>query len=60
MTTGWIGIVLLPLCCVANGWCGILLGRCWLILEERFPEYKEQCRNPYPAIGFEVFGKPGR
>ncbi|KAF6025922.1 hypothetical protein EB796_015771 [Bugula neritina] len=27
---------------------------------ERFPEYQEQCRDPYPAIGFEAFGRPGR
>ena len=57
---GWIGIIVLVLSCVAVGWCGVLLGKCWLMLEERFPEYQDHCRDPYPSIGYEAFGKPGK
>ena len=60
LLSGWIGLIVLVLSCIAIGWCGVLLGKCWLMLEERFPEYQDHCRDPYPSIGYEAFGKPGK
>jgi len=57
---GWIGLAVMIFCCVSTGWCGVLLGKCWMMLEERYPEYQDHCRDPYPSIGQEAFGKPAR
>lgn len=50
--SGWIGVLVLIVCCVNAGYSGICLAKCWLILEERWPEYREKMRYPYPAIGY--------
>ncbi|XP_076330553.1 uncharacterized protein LOC143236149 [Tachypleus tridentatus] len=55
--TGWIGLVLIVFCCVNAGFCGIILGRCWTILEERWEEYEGKVRYPYPAIGLRASGR---
>ncbi|XP_023239379.1 amino acid transporter AVT1J-like isoform X1 [Centruroides sculpturatus] len=49
---GWIGILIIIVCCVNAGYAGVCLGRCWLILEERWPEYRMRMRYPYPAIAY--------
>jgi hypothetical protein len=36
------------------------LGICWVILEERWPEFREQVRDPYPAIAEKAVGRWGR
>lgn len=54
--TGWSGLPLLIMCWIDAGICGILIGKCWLILEERWPEFRESCRYPYAAIGEMAYG----
>jgi hypothetical protein len=39
---------------------GIKLGTCWVILEERWPEFREQVRDPYPSIAEKAVGPWGR
>ncbi|XP_072165258.1 uncharacterized protein [Diadema setosum] len=59
--TGWIGLFLIAVAACMLGYTGIILGRCWTIVKERFPEkYGGHTRYPYPAIGSEAFGKVGR
>ncbi|XP_033113774.1 amino acid transporter AVT1J-like [Anneissia japonica] len=58
--TGWIGIVLIIVCAMASCYTAIILGRCWMIIQNRFPRYKEHVRYPYPAIGYEAFGNSGK
>ncbi|XP_035662326.1 amino acid transporter AVT1J-like isoform X1 [Branchiostoma floridae] len=58
--TGWNGVVMLILCCAVAGHNGIMLGRCWNILQLRWPEYRDHVRDPYPAIGERAFGKVGK
>ncbi|KAG8184418.1 hypothetical protein JTE90_004588 [Oedothorax gibbosus] len=53
---GWSGIGLLIFCCVISLYSGICLGRCWTILEERYDEYKDRNRYPYPAIAERAVG----
>jgi len=61
VNAGWIGFVLIVVTCFSAGYLGIVLGRCWLLLQERKPElYAGQCRTPWAAIGFEVLGPCGR
>lgn len=49
------------LCCFVSAYTGDILGKCWTIVRERHPEFKDgKVRYPYPAIGEEAFGKLGR
>ncbi|KAK8382156.1 hypothetical protein O3P69_015248 [Scylla paramamosain] len=57
--TGWGGLGLLTGLGVCVGVCGVHLGTCWVILEERWPEYQRACRKPYPAMALRTLGKPG-
>ncbi|KAL3270122.1 hypothetical protein HHI36_009180 [Cryptolaemus montrouzieri] len=57
--TGWIGIILLPVLCFNAGFSGVKLGQCWEIIEERFPEFRVQTRNPYATIAHAAFGSVG-
>ncbi|XP_022112040.1 amino acid transporter AVT1E-like [Acanthaster planci] len=59
-SAGWSGILLLIFCAFLSAYTGIVLGRSWQILKDRFPFYREHIRYPYPAIGFEAMGKAGR
>ncbi|XP_054713396.1 uncharacterized protein LOC129222860 [Uloborus diversus] len=55
--SGWGGVALLLFCCISTLYSGIVLGKCWMILEERYDEYKkEKNRYPYPAIAYRAFG----
>ncbi|XP_071495864.1 uncharacterized protein [Diadema antillarum] len=57
---GWFGLPLIIVGAFMSGYTGIILGRCWTIVKERFPEkYGGHTRYPYPAIGSEAFGKLG-
>ena len=58
--TGWFGIVLILLFTINAGFSGTRLGLCWLMLEERYQEFRGEVRDPYPAIGGKALGKPGR
>lgn len=53
---GWWSLPLLAMCAFDAGISGILIGKCWLILEERWSEFREDCRYPYPAIGKMAYG----
>ncbi|XP_045138355.1 amino acid transporter AVT1J-like [Portunus trituberculatus] len=57
--TGWAGVPLMVLLCLAVGFAGTRLGMCWVLLEERWPEYHRPCRRPYPAIARRALGKAG-
>ena len=56
LPTGWFGLALIFLLCINAGYAGVVLARCWLILEERYSKYRSACREPYPAIGLMAFG----
>lgn len=59
--TGWIGAVMMVVFCVGVGFSGIRLGRCWMILEERWPKlYAGGSRQPYMDIAYQALGNAGR
>jgi vesicular inhibitory amino acid transporter len=39
---------------------GSRLGLCWVILEERYEEFRREIRDPYPSIGEKAVGRWGR
>jgi len=55
--SGWIGIFFIVLCCVASAQAAVYLGRCWNIIEERWPEYKALQADPYSIIGLRAYGR---
>ncbi|CAH1389605.1 unnamed protein product [Nezara viridula] len=57
---GWYGFLLLIIFGLNSCYCGVKLGQCWEILEERFPECRGISRNPYPDIGERAMGEFGR
>nr|XP_053644910.1 uncharacterized protein LOC128697303 [Cherax quadricarinatus] len=58
---GWIGVLLLVVFCVAIGFSGTRLGKCWMLLEERWPQqYKNACRTPYLEIAERSMGPHAR
>lgn len=55
--SGWWGLPLMVMIIFDSAVAASLIGKCWLILEERWPqEYQLNCRNPYPEIGKMAFG----
>ena len=54
--TGWFGIILIAACCLSAGFAAVCLGRCWLIVEERYPEYRSNVREPFCIIGLRAVG----
>jgi len=59
-TGGILGMVLIILFTINAGFSGTRLGQCWMMLEERYPEFRGEVRDPYPAIAEKALGKVGR
>ena len=60
LLSGWLGIVMLSMFCALVAYSGTRLGISWVILEERWPEYRQPVRQPYMEIGYRSLGKIGR
>ncbi|KAB7494716.1 Amino acid transporter ANTL1, partial [Armadillidium nasatum] len=58
--TGWLGLPMLIIFCISVAYSGTRLGHCWVILEERWPEYRKPARQPYMEIAYRSFGSTGR
>jgi len=58
--TGWTGLLLIILFTLNSLYSGTRLGLCWVMLEERFEEFRGEVRDPYPMIGEKAIGRPGR
>ena len=57
---GWLGIVAIIAIWLSSGYCGVLLGKCWLILESRDASLKTiKTRNAYSLIGMRAMGRLG-
>ncbi|GFR17406.1 aa_trans domain-containing protein [Trichonephila clavata] len=54
--SGWMGVFLVILCGVNSLCAGNLLGWCWNILQDVWPEYKEGSMIPYAEIGHRAVG----
>ncbi|GFN75566.1 amino acid transporter antl1-like isoform x2 [Plakobranchus ocellatus] len=56
--TGWVGFAIMLACTLTSAYTASLLGRCWTMVRERYPECKEQTRHPYSAMAEISFGTP--
>ncbi|GFQ82297.1 proton-coupled amino acid transporter 3 [Trichonephila clavata] len=54
--TGWYGLILMSVACLNAWYSSVILGRMWIILEEKWEEYRVKFRYPYPAIGERAVG----
>jgi hypothetical protein len=55
--TGWVGFPLLLVCCCGAAFSAVQLGKCWNILERRWPdEFSGHVRYPYPSIALKAAG----
>uniref|UniRef100_H2Z6U1 Amino acid transporter transmembrane domain-containing protein n=1 Tax=Ciona savignyi TaxID=51511 RepID=H2Z6U1_CIOSA len=57
---GWVGLFLIFMCAGISSFTGTVLGRCWTLLRDNKPELKGHCSDPYPTIGYNTFGRPGK
>lgn len=56
-SSGWGGAISIIICCIATAIAAIYLGRCWCIIESRYPEYSNgTCGHPYSIIGLKAVG----
>ncbi|RWS11117.1 amino acid transporter ANT1-like protein [Dinothrombium tinctorium] len=60
MQTRWVGAPLIALLGINAAYAGVVLAKSWMIVEERWPELKENCRYPYSAIGSKAYGPKTR
>jgi len=58
--TGWAGLALIFIFTVNAAFSGTRLGLCWMMLEERYEEFRKEIRDPYPSIGEKAVGRWGR
>lgn len=58
--TGWSGIALMIFFGICSAYSGSRLGICWIILEERWPQYRVAARQPYMDIAYRALGQCGR
>ncbi|GMR54212.1 hypothetical protein PMAYCL1PPCAC_24407 [Pristionchus mayeri] len=56
----WAGIAMTIISAFLSAYTGVQLGDNWLMMQERWSEYKESCRKPYPEMGFRALGRGGR
>ena len=55
---GWSGLILLLFVCVLSGYCGVICGKCWMIVRKKKPNI-DYTRDPFPAIGHAAAGNIG-
>ena len=54
---GWAGLALILLFTINAAFSGTRLGLCWMMLEERYEEFRKEIRDPYPSIGEKAVGR---
>jgi len=52
----WFGMVGILLMTFVAGYTSYALGRSWMILLRRWPEYRSHTRKPYPEIAYRAMG----
>ncbi|CAL4122560.1 unnamed protein product [Meganyctiphanes norvegica] len=58
--SGWLGLPMMVLFCGSVTFSATRLGKCWVLLEERWLQYREDCRQPYMEIAYRALGNWGR
>ncbi|CAD5220296.1 unnamed protein product [Bursaphelenchus okinawaensis] len=56
-TNIYLSLALIIFMCMMTMYTAHVLGKCWNILLDRWPKYREHCRKPYPEIARRALGK---
>lgn len=51
LLSGWFGIGMIIFCAIISAHASAYLAECWVMVEEKWPEYQAGCRNPFATIG---------
>ncbi|CAD6188105.1 unnamed protein product [Caenorhabditis auriculariae] len=51
-----VGIGIISVCSVATAYTGLQLSFNWKMMQERWSEYREECRRPYGEMAFRAVG----
>ncbi|XP_055936792.1 uncharacterized protein LOC129966394 [Argiope bruennichi] len=54
--SGWLGVFMIIICGINSLYAGMILGWCWNIMQESWPEYKKPNEIPYPEMGRRAVG----
>nr|XP_039263903.1 amino acid transporter AVT1E-like isoform X2 [Styela clava] len=58
VNSGYIGPAIILTCGIKAAYTGTLLGKCWAILRNRYPEYEnDRITDPYPTIAHRAGGR---
>lgn len=58
--TGWIGFILIVVFGIVSTYTSMLIGKSWLMIQDRYPQYQYHVVDPYPVMGEKTYGKIGR
>ena len=58
--SGWAGLIMILLCCLVSGYCGIRLSSCWMLILKKGDSVTQGARDPFPTIAYEAAGLFGR
>ncbi|KAF8368221.1 hypothetical protein PRIPAC_86050, partial [Pristionchus pacificus] len=55
-TGAWAGAALIIISAIASCYTAVQLGQNWIMMQDRWSEYRHSCREPYPEMAYRALG----